>query len=59
MKDLGLQNYTIAIDSISESELTNKFNQMVDNEKEIKEILHVYKRKSENDRIKLIEKLQN
>lgn len=59
MKDLELQGYTIAIDSISETELTNKFNQMVDNEKEIKEILHAYKRKSENDRIKLIEKLQN
>lgn len=59
MKDLGLQSYTIAIDSISEPELTNKFNKMVDNEEKIKEILHAYKRKSENNRIKLIKKLQN
>lgn len=59
MKDLGLQNYTIAIDSISESELINKFNQLLHNEKQIKEILHEYKRKSENDRIRLIEKLQD
>lgn len=58
MRDFGLENYAISIDDVSCNLLMNKFNQLLNNENDVKTKITNYLTFAESERVKLIETIK-